>query len=155
MKGIFEIDPDRFLQKSVLDRRCISPCLKPDNDANVPDPKFHYCFTSPWMMKFDKSSDEYFPENQMFSWDMCSHRHCGAKKCSKTKLSWTPCISIKCNIFLYFQVYHTAYGFQCKDKCKKATKPGEAPKVSGNYPYYCTIDEKIESTLSNKIIRGK
>ena len=102
MKGIFEIDPDRFLQKSVLDRRCISPCLKPDNDANVPDPKFHYCFTSPWMMKFDKSSDEYFPENQMFSWDMCSHRHCEAKKCTKTKLSVTPWISIKCNIFLYF-----------------------------------------------------
>ena len=56
----------------------------------------------------------------------------------------------QCNIFLYFQVYHTAYGFQCKGTCKKATKPEEAPKVSGNYPYYCTIDENSESTLGNK-----
>ena len=80
------IDPDRFLQKSVLGRRCISPCLKPDNDAKVPKPKFHYCFTSPWMMKFNKNSTEYFPEDQMFDWDMCSHRHCEGKKCSNPNL---------------------------------------------------------------------
>ena len=143
------IDPDRFLQTSVLGRRCISPCLKPDNEAKIPHPKFHYCFTSPWMMKFNKSSNEYFPEDQMFDWDMCSHRHCEGKKCSKPKLFFGHSI-FQCNIFLYFQVYHTAYGFQCKGTCKKATKPEEAPKVSGNYPYYCTIDENSESTLGNK-----
>ena len=88
------IDPDRFLQTSVLGRRCISPCLKPDNEAKIPHPKFHYCFTSPWMMKFNKSSNEYFPEDQMFDWDMCSHRHCEGKKCSNPNLFWAFCISI-------------------------------------------------------------
>ena len=72
MKKFFEIlfpDPDRYIQSSIHGKRCLSKCTKDIEQ------KFYYCRTSPWHTRVDHSKHMPHVEDNLFDWDLCTHKH--------------------------------------------------------------------------------